>query len=151
MKGYPDMQSFKEKYSVYERKNRYHRRGMLFQLSIRITACSLGYILTKISSVQLNGKLLVNFKQIGELETTKHCYSTNSFKHYSVRQTTLPFSSEGGREQNSSLASFIKLCTLSIDAVDAIGTLHYCLLITYIILYICIIVALRSMSTDCIH
>lgn len=98
----------------------------------------------KISSLQLNGKFLVNFMQISELETTKHCYSTNSFKYYSIRQTTLPFLSEGRREQNFILAFFIKLCTLSIDPID---TFHYCLLITYIILYICIIAALRSMPT----
>lgn len=42
----------------YERKNGYHRRGMLVLLSIRITACIFGYM---ISSLQLNGKFLENF------------------------------------------------------------------------------------------
>lgn len=54
-------------------------------LSIKITAGILGYMLMKKSSLQLNGKFLVNFMQISEPETTKHCYSINSFKHYSVR------------------------------------------------------------------
>lgn len=58
---------------------------MLFLLSIKITAGILGYMLMKKSSLQLNGKFLVNFMQISEPETTKHCYSINSFKHYSVR------------------------------------------------------------------
>lgn len=98
----------------YERKNRYQRRGTLFLLSIKITTCVFGYILMKTTSLQRNGKFLLNFMQMSELETTKLCYSTNSFKRYSARQTALPFLPEGEREQNSILAFFIQLCTYTL-------------------------------------
>lgn len=46
---------------------------MLFLTSIpiKITICIVGYILMKITSVQLNGNFTISFRQMNELETNK--------------------------------------------------------------------------------